>query len=113
MSKNKTNRKFERLSTLVLMTVYDAQFASETFRAALIDISTGGAAFETSAEFFVEQHIVIRIIYKEELLIVISGEIKRKSFCIGGLQYGVEFTKLSSKDKSSLRKMLSDLKRNR
>ena len=112
MSKKNVNRKFERLSALILATVYNPENASETFRAALIDISSGGVAFESYAEFFVDDYVVIRMIYKDELLIIINGEIKRKAFCIGGLQYGMEFSKLSAQDKRSLRKMLSDLKRN-
>ncbi len=101
-----SQRKYERVPTLVLLSVEEANSTKSPSRAAVINLSMGGSAIETNAKFYLGDHIVLRFSLAKDKFFVFEGIIKRISEGIGVFNYGVEFKDLTSSDKKNLKKLI-------
>ncbi len=104
-----TLRRYERIATLVLLNATNPNTTQAPSRAALIDISIGGAAFECSTEFFVGDSITLRVIRSGKNIYALNGVIKRIQNKVGIFLYGVEFKDMTSSDNKKLKKLISKI----
>ncbi|MBN2407804.1 MAG: PilZ domain-containing protein [Elusimicrobia bacterium] len=104
-----TQRKHKRKATLVLLYVADSNDPGKVARAAVVDISMGGAAFESSIKFSAGDEVILRFTLPKEKIYVINGVIRRTSERTGALVYGVQFKEMNFFGKFRLRKLISKL----
>lgn len=100
-------RKYKRAPTLVLLNVEIPGVPQKSGRAAVTNISMGGAAFESSIEFSEEDDIDLRFTLPGEKIYLLEGVIKRVHNRGGNFECGVEFKKLSFFDRIKLLKLIS------
>ncbi|MFH1416503.1 MAG: PilZ domain-containing protein [Elusimicrobiota bacterium] len=106
-----SERKHERVATLVLLNVQNMDTTQEAVRAAVVNISSGGVAFETFAEFGMGSRIMMRFILPKGDMFVFEGILRRVSRGIGVYSYGLEFNDMNSADRKKLKKLISKVKK--
>ncbi len=85
-------RKYKRENILILITAAPLDNIEHSKRAAMVDISLGGCALEIDEEFARGTRLVIRIIFPNKNVEVITGEVIRVSPKTGGVfLHGVKF----------------------
>ena len=87
----KGKRKYRRKSTIVLLDVAYEDKPGETTRAAIVDISLGGCAFETRREFDAGRKVLLKFTLQKKKVYLVSGEIKRVRPGTGAYVHGVQF----------------------
>ena len=78
-------------------------------RAAVVDISLGGAAFESTIEFAEGDQVFLRFTLPKEKIYVIKGVIRRTSSKMGASIYGVQFDEMGFMKKFQLKRLISKL----
>jgi len=110
----KNYRKYERKDTLVLLNVSSMDDMDKSVRAAVINISVGGLAFESHQKFFAGERVSMRFTSLPGGRVqVIRGEVIRVSRRIGAYVYGVRFNKTGFLQRLRLRKTIWDISRTR
>ena len=84
-------RRHKRLDTLVLLYVSSSETADKHGRAALVNVSRGGAAVETQVKFEEKEKIVLRFTLPNKKIYIINGKICRADAKIGINVYGIQF----------------------
>ena len=107
------NRKHRRRKTLVLLNVISADLPEKAARAAVIDISLGGSAFETSQEFSKDEALFMRFILPGERVYTVKARVVRVSRSGGAFTYGAQFERLGFFSRMKLRRVISDISRTR
>ncbi|MGM0442295.1 MAG: PilZ domain-containing protein [Elusimicrobiota bacterium] len=97
-------RKHNRKETLFVLNIVDLNNPHATARAAVIDISMGGAAFECVDKRFEEgDSVELRFVFSESKVYVFSGTVKRVHQREDGTFFhGVQFRDLGLIDKIKL-----------
>lgn len=97
-------RRYSRKKTLYNLNIVNTKTPHKTARAAVIDISLGGAAFECVDEKFEEgEPVELRFVFSEEKVNVFTGTVKRvHETDTGSFFHGVQFEDLSLIDKFKL-----------
>ena len=104
-------RKHDRKPTLVLLDVSNADAPDDTGRAAVVDISIGGCAFESNFKLSEGDRVIMRFTLPGNKLYVMEGEVKRVRFSTGAFVYGIKFMKLGFFGKIKLRKLISIIRK--
>ena len=102
-------RKYKRIRTLVLFNVNQPDITNRESRAALVDVSLGGVAFETQAEFYVGNNVILRIILPDKKIFVLECIIRRVQRRTGTFLYGSEFVYSGASDRKKLEKIISEI----
>lgn len=100
------SRKYDRKSILVMLSVDNPNTTEEPSRAAAIDISRSGVAFESSTQFFVGDTVILRFIFKREEIYVFEGIVRRIKNDGGINTYGIKFKNLSFKERRQLKHLV-------
>jgi c-di-GMP-binding flagellar brake protein YcgR len=109
--RDRKKRRHERKRTLLLVTVDRADITGEFARAALIDISMCGAAFESSAAFYTGEEVIMRIVLPPETIFVLDGVIRRVEERTGASLYGMEYKGLRGSEKKQLKEIIEVISR--
>jgi len=105
----KRRRKYERASTLVLLDVDAIGNQYKSGRAVVVDISVGGVAFESIAEFSLGVEVILRYIMPGENVYVLAGVVKRVEDKDGVFVYGVEFKYMNYWGRRKLKKLIRNI----
>ncbi|MEA3506282.1 MAG: PilZ domain-containing protein [Elusimicrobiota bacterium] len=100
-------RKHKRKNTLVLLDVLDPKNSDKSGRAAVIDISTGGAAFESAIRFEKGEPVELRFTIARGKVFVVDAVVRRVKERTGAHVYGVEFQDLGFFDKLKVKKLIA------
>jgi c-di-GMP-binding flagellar brake protein YcgR len=100
-------RKHKRKHTLVLLDVSDPENTDKGGRAAVIDISTGGAAFESAVKFEKGEPVELRFTMAKGKVFVVDAAVRRVRERTGAHVYGVEFLDLGFFDKLKVKKLIA------
>ena len=106
-----SERRHERVPTLVLLNVESPDTTREAVRAAVVNISKSGAAFEAAAEFSNGVPVILRFTLPEGDIYVFNAVIRRVSRVIGAYEYGVEFLSMDSGAKKNLKKLINKIRK--
>ncbi len=104
-----TRRKYDRIGKTVLLDIYKPDAFKPSCRACLTDISVGGAGFESSVKFNLNDRINLVFTMPDSKEYIIEGIIRRISRSTGTFSYGVEFLPMGFFKKLSLRKFIKKL----
>lgn len=107
----KPRRKYKRENTLSLLSIDSLTHIEKSGRAAVVDISIGGAAFESSVEFEKGEKVVLRFTGEWDRIQIIEGIITRVENRIGVYVHGVEFTDKGFFNNLRIKKLISKLKK--
>ncbi|MGM0568682.1 MAG: PilZ domain-containing protein [Elusimicrobiota bacterium] len=103
-------RRHKRKQGLVLLDVALRDKPEEKERAAIINISPDGCAFETPVEFKKESLVALRFVFNNDKVYIIKGRIKRVHAKRGGAYvHGVQFKKSGILEKIKRRKIIKKL----
>ena len=100
-------RKHKRKHTLVLLDVSDPENPDKSGRAAVIDISSGGAAFESAVKFEKGEPVELRFTLAKGKVFAVDSVVRRVRERTGAHVYGVEFQNLGFFDKLKVKKLIA------
>jgi c-di-GMP-binding flagellar brake protein YcgR len=107
----KGKRKYNRASTQVLLNVSTLDDADiKTGRAAITDISKGGAGFVSTTKFDEGENVELKFILPGNKYYIFIGVIKRVKKLTNTFSYGIEFKDLNFLDKIELKKLTSKIR---
>ncbi|MCD6413340.1 MAG: PilZ domain-containing protein [Elusimicrobia bacterium] len=109
MALKKTRRKYDRIKETVLLDIYKPDAFKPTCRACLTDISVGGAGFESSVKFNLNDKINLVFTMSSGKEYILEGVIRRVSRSTGTFSYGVEFLSVGFFKKFFIKRFIKKL----
>jgi len=109
MSEKPRERRHKRRQTLELLYVASESEPDKGGRAAVVDISMSGTAFESTENFFIGERVVLRFVLPGNKVYVFAGDVKRIGSRPGTNVVGVEFINLTFFRKLKLKKLISQI----
>lgn len=88
---------------MVLLNVVDSKDNRKEARAAVVNMSPGGAAFESSIKFPRGRKVILRFTIDDKKAYVVDGVVKRVEQKTGSYIHGVKFKNLNFIEKIKLR----------
>jgi len=107
--KRNIKRKYGRAKDTVLLEVYKAGAFKEKSKACLTDIGMGGAGFESSSQFDMDDKVELVFTLDDGGEYVLEGIVKRVSRAAVTFSYGVEFVLTGIFTKFRLKKFVKSL----
>ncbi|MDA3792901.1 MAG: PilZ domain-containing protein [Elusimicrobia bacterium] len=105
-------RKNKRKHTLVLLDVIDPEDPHKHGRGAVVDISSGGAAFESAVDFEEGDPVELRFTLPGGKVYAMNAVVRRARERTGATVYGVQFQDLGFFEKLRLKKLISHVTKN-